>query len=158
MHPKNNKHSDPQIKPISETMTAMTMSSCSANASGSANASMPTLYTQDLSIGLSTINLTPPTKKRKRITFFDGDNEDKPRPAVTAIYDREDGTLLSVKTFDEERADEEAEYQAWLAERREKKPKKKRIEEAKTEEQDMEEALDELSFNPLDVANLLGGQ
>ena len=155
MHPKNNKHSDPQIKTISETMTAMTMSS------GSANASMPTLYTQDLSIGLSTINLTPPTtttKKRKRITFFDGDNEDKPRPAVTAIYDREDGTLLSVKTFDEERADEEAEYQAWLAEKRERKAKKKRIEEAKTEEQDMEEALDELSFNPLDVANLLGGQ
>ena len=146
MHPKNNKHSDPQIKPISETMTAMTM---------------PTLYTQDLSSGLSTINLTPlasTTKKRKRITFFDGDNEDKPRPAVTAIYDREDGTLLSVKTFDEERADEEAEYQAWLAEKREKKAKKKRIEETKTEEQDMEEALDELSFNPLDVANLLGTQ
>ena len=155
MHPKNNKHSDPQIKPISETMTAMTMSSSSANAS------MPTLYTQDLSIGLSAINLTPPattTKKRKRITFFDGDNEDKPRPAVTAIYDREDGTLLSVKTFDEERADEEAEFQAWLAEKRERKDKKKKIEEAKTEEQDMEEALDELSFNPLDVANLLGGQ
>lgn len=155
MHPKNNKHSDPQIKPISETMTAMTMSSSSANAS------MPTLYTQDLSIGLSAINLTPPattTKKRKRITFFDGDNEDKPRPAVTAIYDREDGTLLSVKTFDEERADEEAEFQAWLAEKRERKAKKKKIEEAKTEEQDMEEALDELSFNPLDVANLLGGQ
>lgn len=146
MHPKNNKHSDPQIKPISETMTAMTM---------------PTLYTQDLSSGLSTINLTPlasTTKKRKRITFFDGDNEDKPRPAVTAIYDREDGTLLSVKTFDEERADEEAEYQAWLAEKRERKAKKKRIEETKTEEQDMEEALDELSFNPLDVANLLGTQ
>ena len=146
MHPKNNKHSDPQIKPISETMTAMTM---------------PTLYTQDLSIGLSTINLTQPTtttKKRKRITFFDGDNEDKPRPAVTAIYDREDGTLLSVKTFDEERADEEAEYQAWLAEKRERKAKKKRIEEAKTEEQDMEEALDELSFNPLELANLLGSK
>lgn len=146
MHPKNNKHSDPQIKTISETMTAMTM---------------PTLYTHDLSIGLSTINLTPPattTKKRKRITFFDGDNEDKPRPAVTAIYDREDGTLLSVKTFDEERADEEAEFQAWLAEKRERKAKKKKIEAAKTEEQDMEEALDELSFNPLDVANLLGGQ
>jgi len=155
MHPKNNKHSDPQIKTISETMTAMTMSSASANAS------MPTLYTHDLSIGLSTINLTPPattTKKRKRITFFDGDNEDKPRPAVTAIYDREDGTLLSVKTFDEERADEEAEFQAWLAEKRERKAKKKKIEAAKTEEQDMEEALDELSFNPLDVANLLGGQ
>jgi len=136
-------------------MTAMTMSSASANAS------MPTLYTHDLSIGLSTINLTPPattTKKRKRITFFDGDNEDKPRPAVTAIYDREDGTLLSVKTFDEERADEEAEFQAWLAEKRERKAKKKKIEAAKTEEQDMEEALDELSFNPLDVANLLGGQ
>ena len=125
MHPKNNKHSDPQIKTISETMTAMTMSSCSVNASGSVNASMPTLYTQDLSSGLSTINLTPPTKKRKRITFFDGDNEDKPRPAVTAIYDREDGTLLSVKTFDEERADEEAEYQAWLAEKRERKAKQK---------------------------------
>ena len=155
MHPKNNKHSDPQIKTISETMTAMTMSSASANAS------MPTLYTHDLSIGLSTINLTPPattTKKRKRITFFDGDNEDKPRPAITAIYDREDGTLLSVKTFDEERADEEAEFQAWLAEKRERKAKKKKIEAAKTEEQDMEEALDELSFNPLDVANLLGGQ
>ena len=155
MHPKNNKHSDPQIKTISETMTAMTMSSANANAS------MPTLYTHDLSIGLSTINLTPPattTKKRKRITFFDGDNEDKPRPAVTAIYDREDGTLLSVKTFDEERADEEAEFQAWLAEKRERKAKKKKIEAAKTEEQDMEEALDELSFNPLDVANLLGGQ
>ena len=155
MHPKNNKHSDPQIKTISETMTAMTMSSASANAS------MPTLYTHDLSIGLSTINLTPPattTKKRKRITFFDGDNEDKPRPAITAIYDREDGTLLSVKTFDEERAQEEAEFQAWLAEKRERKAKKKKIEAAKTEEQDMEEALDELSFNPLDVANLLGGQ
>ena len=152
MHPKNNKYSDPQIKTISENMTAMTMSS------GSANASMPTLYTQDLSSGLSTVNLIPLSKKRKRITFFDGDNEDKPRPAVTAIYDREDGTLLSVKTFDEERADEEAEYQAWLAEKRERKAKKKRIEETKTEEQDMEEALDELSFNPLDVANLLGTQ
>ena len=155
MHPKNNKHSDPQIKTISETMTAMTMSSASANAS------MPTLYTHDLSIGLSTINLTPPattTKKRKRITFFDGDNEDKPRPAITAIYDREDGTLLSVKTFDEERADEEAEFQAWLAEKRERKAKKKKIEAAKTEEQDMEEALDELSFNPLELANLLGSK
>ena len=156
MHPKNNKHSDPQIKTISETMTAMTMTMTMT--SGSANASMPTLYTQDLSSGLSTVNLTPPTKKRKRITFFDGDNEDKPRPAVTAIYDREDGTLLSVKTFDEERADEEAEYQAWLAEKRERKAKKKRIEEAKTEEQDMEEALDELSFNPLELANLLGSK
>ena len=158
MHPKNNKHSDPQIKSISETMTAMTMSSGSVNASGSANASMPTLYTQDLSSGLTTINLIPLGKKRKRITFFDGDNEDKPRPAVTAIYDREDGTLLSVKTFDEERADEEAEFQAWLAEKREKRAKKKKIEEAKTEEQDMEEALDELSFNPLELANLLGSK
>ena len=158
MHPKNNKYSDPQIKTISENMTAITMST---NASGSANAYMPTLYTQDLSSGLSTINLNPlasTTKKRKRITFFDGDNEDKPRPAVTAIYDREDGTLVSVKTFDEERADEETEFQAWLAEKRERKAKKKRIEAAKTEEEDMEEALDELSFNPLELANLLGGQ
>ena len=154
MYPPNNKHSDPQIKTITENMAAMTM---------------PTLYPSDISSGLSTINLaseasrsvstTSTTKKRKRhISFFDGDGDDKPRPAITAIYDRATGSLVSVKTFEEERAEEEEEFQAWIAEKKAKKAEKKLIEDSKTKEQDMDEALDELLFNPLDIANLLGTQ
>ena len=145
MYPPNNKHSDPQIKITTENMAAM---------------AMPSLYPSDISSGLSTINLASQvstTKKRKRnISFFDGDGDGKPRPAITAIYDRATGSLLSVKTFDEERAEEEEEFRAWIAEKKAKKAEKKLIEDSKTTEQDMDEALGELLFNPLDIANLLG--
>ena len=117
----------------------------------------PTLYSPDLSAGLSTVSVK---KRKRRITFFDGENYDKPRPAVTAVYDKDTGEMLSVKTFAEEREEEDREYREWMAAKKRKrdaaKAKAAAEKAAKTEDEDMKEAIDELSYNPMDVDILLG--
>jgi len=119
----------------------------------------PTLYNKDLSAGLSTFNIQPlcemqkrPRKRKRHITFFDGDSPNKPRPAITAVYDTSSGKMLSIKTFQEQRDEEEAEFREYLAAKKRKREAKKA---AKTDEEDMEQAMVELSFNPMDITNIL---
>lgn len=119
----------------------------------------PTLYNKDLSAGLTTVNLQPlqerPQKRKRHITFFDGDNYEKPRPAVTAVYDTASGEMLSIKTFQEQRNEEEAEFREYLAAKKRKREAAKAKKAAKTDEEDMEQAMVELSFNPMDITNIL---
>ena len=123
----------------------------------------PTLYNKDFSAGLTTVNLQPlqerPQKRKRHITFFDGDNYEKPRPAVTAVYDTASGEMLSIKTFQEQRDEEEAEFREYLAAKKRKreaaKAKKAAAHEATTDQQDMEKALSELCFNPMDIQNII---
>ena len=61
-----------------------------------------------------TIVITPPKKRKRHISFFDGDGYEKPRPEMTVTYDRLNGNILSIKTFEEERKEEEDEYNQWL--------------------------------------------
>ena len=98
--------------------------------------------------------ITPPKKRKRHISFFDGDSDEKPRPQVTITYDKLSGDTVSVQTFDQERLQEEHEYQQLLERKRRKRAKLLAIKEAKTPEQDLLDALSELSYNPLDVNNL----
>ena len=43
--------------------------------------------------------ITPPKKRKRHISFFDGDGCEKPRPEMTVIYDRLNGNILSIKTL-----------------------------------------------------------
>ena len=101
-----------------------------------------------------TIVITPPKKRKRHISFFDGDGCEKPRPEMTVTYDRLNGNILSIKTFEEERKEEQDEYNKWLEAKRQKKLKKQQEKDAKTPEQDLEEALAQLSYIPLAVNNL----
>ena len=101
-----------------------------------------------------TIVITPPKKRKRHISFFDGDGCEKPRPEMTVTYDRLNGNILSIKTFQEERNEEEKEYNHWLEAKRQKRIKKQKEKDAKTPEQDLEEALAQLSYIPLSVNNL----
>jgi hypothetical protein len=96
------------------------------------------------------------SKKRKRnISFFDGDSYEKPRPLVTVTYDRHSGDTVSIKTFDQERRDEENDYNEWLEKKREKRAKIMKIKAEKTPEQDLTDALAQLSYISLSINNLL---
>lgn len=101
-----------------------------------------------------TIVITPPKKRKRNISFFDGDGCEKPRPEMTVTYDRLNGNILSIKTFKEERKEEEDEYNQWVEAKRQKRIKKQKEKNAKTPEQDLEEALAQLSYIPLSVNNL----
>ena len=140
MYKPNDKSSEPNID-----MTTLVIS--------------PTLYSPDLSAGLSTVSVK---KRKRRISFFDGENYDKPRPAVTAVYDRDTGVMLSVKTFEEEREEEDREFAEWMAAKRRKrdaaKAKAAADKAAKTEDEDMKDAVNELSYNPMDMDVLLGNK
>ncbi len=140
MYKPNDKSSEPNID-----MTTLVIS--------------PTLYSPDLSAGLSTVSVK---KRKRRISFFDGENYDKPRPAVTAVYDRDTGVMLSVKTFEEERKEEDREFAEWMAAKRRKrdaaKAKAAADKAAKTEDEDMKDAVNELSYNPMDMDVLLGNK
>ena len=95
------------------------------------------------------------SKKRKRnISFFDGDSYEKPRPQVTVTYDKHSGYTVSIKTFDQERRDEEKEYKEWIERKREKRAKAMKIKAEKTPEQDLTDALAQLSYIPLSINNL----
>ena len=102
-----------------------------------------------------TIVITPPKKRKRRISFFDGDNCDKPRPEMTVTYDRLNGNILSIKTFEEERKEEQNEYDQWLQNKRQKHIKKQEEKQSKTPEQDLEDALAKLSYIPLAINNLI---
>tara|TARA_B100000902_G_scaffold364907_1_gene385324 strand:+ start:2224 stop:2646 length:423 start_codon:yes stop_codon:yes gene_type:complete len=140
MYKPNDKSSEPNID-----MTTLVIS--------------PTLYSPDLSAGLSTVSVK---KRKRRISFFDGENYDKPRPAVTAVYDRDTGVMLSVKTFDQKREEEDREFAEWMAVKRRKrdaeKAKAAAEKAAKTEDEDMKDAVNELSYNPMDMDVLLGNK
>ena len=140
MYKPNDKSSEPNID-----MTTLVIS--------------PMLYSPDLSAGLSTVSVK---KRKRRISFFDGENYDKPRPAVTAVYDRDTGVMLSVKTFDQKREEEDREFAEWMAAKRRKrdaaKAKAAADKAAKTEDEDMKDAVNELSYNPLDMDVLLGNK
>ena len=101
-----------------------------------------------------TSGITPPKKRKRHTSFFDGDSYEKPRPQVTVTYDRHSGDTVSIKTFDQQRQDEEKEYKEWLERKREKRAKVREIKEAKTPEQDLADALAQLSYIPLFVNNL----
>lgn len=97
------------------------------------------------------------SKKRKRnISFFDGDSYEKPRPQVTVTYDTHSGDTVSIKTFEQERNDEENDYKEWLERKREKRAKIMKIKDEKTPEQDLADALAQLSYIPLSINNLFG--
>lgn len=98
--------------------------------------------------------ITPPNKRKRHISFFDGDTCEKPRPRVTVTYDEQSGDTVSVKTFDQERQEEEQEYQEWLEKKRRKRAKIAAAKAAKTPEQDLADALLQLSYIPLSVDNL----
>ena len=101
-----------------------------------------------------TIVITPPKKRKRHISFFDGDSCEKPRPEMTVTYDRLNGNILSIKTFQEERKEEEDEYKHWIEAKRQKRIKKQQEKDEKTPEQDLEEALAQLSYIPLAVNNI----
>ena len=98
-----------------------------------------------------TLVITPPKKRKRHISFFDGDGCEKPRPEMTVIYDRLNGNILSIKTFDEERKGEQDEYNQWIEDKRKKRIKKESI----TPEQDLEDMLAQLSYIPLEISNLI---
>ena len=98
--------------------------------------------------------ITPPKKRKRHISFFDGDSYEKPRPQVTITYDKQSGDTVSVKTFDQERQEEEQEYQEWLEKKRRKRAKIAAVKAAKTPEQDLADALSQLSYIPLSIDNL----
>ncbi|MAH20702.1 MAG: hypothetical protein CMB96_04600 [Flavobacteriaceae bacterium] len=102
-----------------------------------------------------TLVITPPKKRKRHISFFDGDGCEKPRPEMTVTYDRLNGNILSIKTFDEERKAEQDEYNQWLEAKRQKRIKKQQEKDAKTPEQDLEDMLAQLSYIPLDISNLI---
>ena len=123
-----------------------------------------TEYTDYIEKKMADIVLFPQTiiegithsKKRKRnISFFDGDSYEKPRPLVTVTYDRHSGDTVSIKTFDQERRDEENDYKEWLERKREKRAKIMKIKAEKTPEQDLTDALAQLSYIPLSINNLV---
>ena len=74
---------------------------------------------------------------------------------MTVTYDRLNGNILSIKTFDEERKAEQDEYNQWLEAKRQKRIKKQQEKDAKTPEQDLEDMLAQLSYIPLDISNLI---
>lgn len=98
-----------------------------------------------------TLVITPPKKRKRHISFFDGDGCEKPRPEMTVTYDRLNGNILSIKTFDEERKAEQDEYNQWIEDKRKKRIKKESI----TPEQDLEDMLAQLSYIPLEISNLI---
>tara|TARA_A200000113_G_C8869039_1_gene355855 strand:- start:813 stop:1184 length:372 start_codon:yes stop_codon:yes gene_type:complete len=98
-----------------------------------------------------TLVITPPKKRKRHISFFDGDDCEKPRPEMTVTYDRLNGNILSIKTFDEERKAEQDEYNQWIEDKRKKRIKKESI----TPEQDLEDMLTQLSYIPLEISNLI---
>ena len=98
-----------------------------------------------------TLVITPPKKRKRHISFFDGDGCEKPRPEMTVTYDRLNGNILSIKTFDEERKGEQDEYNQWIEDKRKKRIKKESI----TPEQDLEDMLAQLSYIPLEISNLI---
>ena len=102
-----------------------------------------------------TIDITPPKKRKRHISFFDGDGCEKPRPEMTVTYDRLNGNILSIKTFEEERKEEQNEYDQWLQNKRQKHIKKQEEKQSKTPEQDLEDALAKLSYIPLAINNLI---
>lgn len=121
-------------------------------------------YTDYIEKKMAAIVLSPQTvtqcithfKKRKRnISFFDGDSYENPRPQVTVTYDRHSGDTVSIKTFDQERKDEEEDYKEWLERKREKRAKIMKIKAEKTPEQDLADALAQLSYIPLSINNLV---
>jgi len=109
-----------------------------------------------ISISPQTITqvITPPKMQKRHISFFDGDSYEKPRPLVTITYDKLSGDTVSVKTFDQERQQKEQEYQEWLERKRQKHVKFAAIKATKTHEQDLLDALSQLSYIPLSIDNL----
>ena len=89
----------------------------------------------------------------RRVTFFaDADYLDKPEPAVTAIYTIRSATLIdSIKTKEEQDAEDAAAFAALTSSRPRWRPARERT---KKIEQTDDDAFAELSFIPLLTDNL----
>lgn len=101
-----------------------------------------------------TISPKPPKKRKRNISFFDGDCCEKPRPELTITYNRLNGDVLSIKTFQEERKEEQNEYKRLLENKKRIKLEKEKEKKSKTVKEDFDDALSILSFIPLSMENL----
>ncbi len=98
--------------------------------------------------------IVPQLKRKRHISFFDGEGFEKPRPESTVTYDRINGDVLSIKSFAEERNEEQKEYKAWLENKKRIKLEKEKEKASKTAKEDLDDALSILSFIPLSMENL----